>query len=46
LASALLAFAGLIQLMMPLMRLGAPGGLLGAPDGVFLEVGTLSLLAP
>jgi hypothetical protein len=32
--------------MMPLQFFDASGGLLGAADGVFLEVGTLSLLAP
>ena len=55
LASALLAFPGLIQPMMPLTRLGASGGLLSVPDGVFLEVywpllhlgpGTLLFLPP
>jgi hypothetical protein len=31
---------------MPGVRLGASGGLMSASDGVFLEVGSLSLLAP
>jgi hypothetical protein len=31
---------------MPGVLLGASGGLLGAADGVFLEGGSLSLLAP
>jgi hypothetical protein len=38
--------SGEVLIIMPFVRLGPSGGLLGAADGVFLEVGNLSLLAP